>query len=188
MRSLWESGEWRSVLEEEAKEAEEAMRSDAPFPARHPSLSAAEDLGLRRALVDELLRSTATAESAEEVDPEAFGGALVAIGGRWAAGGGGEEDGAVGGEGGGDEEEEEAAARAAYALTAELYGTARMQLALLDSRSQFDAVVSGWQCDFWEAVEPVRSVRAANGGKGFLDEGELIAELRGLNYIVEDSK
>lgn len=161
VRSLWESGEWRSVLEREQAEAQTLL------PARHPSLSAAEDLGLRRALVDELLSSTATAESAEEVDPEAFGGAFV-----------------VNGEG--DSEAEEAAARAAYALTAELYGTARMQLALLDSRAQFDAVVSGWRCDFWEAVGPVRGVRAANGGKGFFDERELVEKLRTLNFIFEE--
>ena len=189
VRSLWESGEWRSVLqreeEEEEEAAEEGERDDSAaaalllLPSRHPSLSAAEDLGLRRALVDELLRSTATADSAEEVDPEAFGGPFVAKK---------KGDAAAGGAGGEIDEEEEAAARAAYALTAELYGTARMQLALLDSRQQFDAVASGWRCDFWEAVEPVRSVRAANGGKGFFDEEELIEKLRGLNYIFEETK
>ena len=168
VRSLWESGEWRGVLEE--LEAEERARggSPPPPPARHAALSASEDLGLRRALVDELLRSTATAGSAEEVDPEAFGGAFV----KSAAG----EEGEV----------EEAAARAAFALATELYGTARMQLALLESRQQFDAVVSGWRCDFWESVASVRGVRAANGGKGFFDEEEILT-LRGLNYIFEES-
>ena len=62
-----------------------------------------------------------------------------------------------------------------------------MQLALLDSRQQFDAVVSGWRCDFWEEVAPVRNVRAANGGRGFFGDDEILA-LRGLNYIFEESK
>ena len=70
-------------------------------------------------------------------------------------------------------------------MATELYGTARMQLALLDSREQFDAVVSGWRCDFWQVVEPVRSVRASRGGKGFFDEEEIISELRGLNLFFE---
>ena len=176
VRSLWESGEWRRVLEdEEAAAAAEAMPEEgaggggggkhlASSPARrHVSLSAAEDLGLRRALVDELLWTTATAGSAEEVDPEAFGGAFINKGET------------------GEEEREEEKAQRAFALTTELYGTARMQLALLDSRSEFDAVVSGWRCDFWEVVEPLRAVRAANGGRGF-DE-VLVMSLRGLNFI-----
>ena len=169
VRSLWESGEWRGALEEEEAAAAGGDDPRPRSPPRHPSLSASEDLGLRRALVDELLRSTATAESAEEVDPAAFGGAFI-------KNGGGEGD---------DDHDDEAAARAAYNLTTELYGTARMQLALLDSRSQFDSVVSGWRCDFWEEMGAVRSVRAANGGKGFFDEEELVERLRALNFIFE---
>ena len=169
VRSLWESGEWRGVLEEMGA-AEDP--SAALLPRRDPSLSPSEDLGLRRALVDELLRTTATAGSAEEVDPEAFGGPLTRSIGEGEAEAEAEAN-----------DEDEDAAQAAFALTTELYGTARMQLALLDSREEFDAVVSGWRCDFWEEVKPVREVRAANGGRGF-DE-ELVMALRGLNYIFE---
>lgn len=67
----------------------------------------------------------------------------------------------------------------AYELTSELYGTTRMLLATLP-REKLEMVCSGWRCDPWEFLEPVRDVRAANGGPGY--DLELIENLRTLNF------
>lgn len=67
----------------------------------------------------------------------------------------------------------------AYELTSELYGTTRMLLATLP-REKLEMVCSGWRCDPWEFLEPVRNVRAANGGPGY--DLELIENLRTLNF------
>jgi len=67
----------------------------------------------------------------------------------------------------------------AYLLTSELYGTSRMLLAML-SKEQLAKVCSGWKCDPWELLEPLRKVRVANGGPGY--DLELIESLRTLNF------
>jgi hypothetical protein len=72
-----------------------------------------------------------------------------------------------------------AASMDAYELTSELYGSTRMLLATLD-REQLKKVCSGWRCDPWEFLEPLRNVRPSNGGPGY-DE-ELVMELRTLNF------
>lgn len=72
-----------------------------------------------------------------------------------------------------------AASMDAYELTSELYGSTRMLLATLD-REQLKTVCSGWRCDPWEFLEPLRNVRPSNGGPGY-DE-ELVMQLRTLNF------
>lgn len=70
----------------------------------------------------------------------------------------------------------------AYELTSELYGTTRMLLATL-SKEQLEKVCSGWNCDPWELLEPLREVRVVNGGKGY--DLELIENLRTLNFELQ---
>lgn len=72
-----------------------------------------------------------------------------------------------------------AASMDAYELTSELYGSTRMLLATLD-REQLKTVCSGWRCDPWEFLEPLRNVRPSNGGPGY--EEELVMQLRTLNF------
>ena len=67
----------------------------------------------------------------------------------------------------------------AYELTSELYGSTRMLLATL-TREQLKQVCSGWRCDPWDFLEPLRNVRPCNGGPGY-DE-ELVMHLRTLNF------
>lgn len=67
----------------------------------------------------------------------------------------------------------------AYELTSELYGSTRMLLATLD-REQLKAVCSGWRCDPWELLEPLRAVRPCNGGPGY--DQDLVMNLRTLNF------
>ena len=69
-----------------------------------------------------------------------------------------------------------------YQLAAELYGTCRMLLAAL-SEAQLAEVASGWRCDFYEVLAPVRAARPVNGGAGY-DE-ELIQSLRLLHFQVQ---
>lgn len=56
-----------------------------------------------------------------------------------------------------------------------------MLLAGLD-KAQLTEVASGWRCNFYDVLEPVRAVRPVNGGRGY-DE-DLIMELRLLNFEV----
>lgn len=72
-----------------------------------------------------------------------------------------------------------AASMDAYELTSELYGSTRMLLATLN-REQLKKVCSGWRCDPWEFLEPLRNVRPSNGGSGY-DE-DLVMQLRTLNF------
>lgn len=67
----------------------------------------------------------------------------------------------------------------AYEITSELYGTTRMLLATL-GKDQLAEVCSGWRCDPWEILEPVRRVRPCNGGPGY--DMELALQLRMLNF------
>jgi len=48
------------------------------------------------------------------------------------------------------------------------------------SKEQLAKVCSGWKCDPWELLEPLRKVRVANGGPGY--DLELIESLRTLNF------
>ncbi|KAL0053886.1 hypothetical protein WJX82_000636 [Trebouxia sp. C0006] len=66
-----------------------------------------------------------------------------------------------------------------YALTQELYGSPRMLLAMLPPEHLHKAC-SGWNCDMWDVLKPVRDVRPRYGGPG-LDE-ELLWELRQLYF------
>ncbi|KAL0018574.1 hypothetical protein WJX79_006522, partial [Trebouxia sp. C0005] len=66
-----------------------------------------------------------------------------------------------------------------YALTQELYGSPRMLLAMLP-QGHLHKVCSGWNCDTWVVLKPVRDVRPRCGGPGF-DE-ELLWELRQLYF------
>ena len=70
----------------------------------------------------------------------------------------------------------------AYELTSELYGTTRMLLATLP-RERLEKVCSGWRCDPWDFLEPLRNVRVANGGPGY--DLELIENLRTLNFELQ---
>ena len=69
----------------------------------------------------------------------------------------------------------------AYELTSELYGSTRMLLATLD-RDQLAEVCSGWRCDPWEFLEPVRNIRPSQGGPGY--DKELVLQLRMLNFEI----
>lgn len=71
------------------------------------------------------------------------------------------------------------ALKATYCLAAELYGSSRMLLAVLN-RDQLGEVCQGWRCDFYEVLAPLRAVRPINGGPGF-DE-ELVLALRTLQF------
>lgn len=66
-----------------------------------------------------------------------------------------------------------------YCLTAELYGSSRMLLAVLNP-DQLAEVCQGWRCDFYNVLAPLRAVRPVNGGPGY-DE-ELVLELRTLQF------
>jgi len=67
----------------------------------------------------------------------------------------------------------------AYEITSELYGTTRMLLATL-GKDQLAEVCSGWRCDPWDILEPVRRVRPCNGGPGY--DMDLALQLRMLNF------
>ena len=70
----------------------------------------------------------------------------------------------------------------AYELTSELYGTTRMLLATLP-KEKLEKVCSGWNCDPWELLEPIRKVRVMNGGPGY--DLELVENLRTLNFELQ---
>ena len=72
--------------------------------------------------------------------------------------------------------------REAYDAVHEIYSTCRMLMAVLD-RPLLEQVVSGLDCDFWEQLEPLRTVRPVNGGSGW--DRDLIVELRGLNFQLD---
>ena len=72
------------------------------------------------------------------------------------------------------------AADAERALCAEFYGTCRAQLAAL-TQEELAAVVSGWRCDFFDVLTPVRAARPVNGGA---PDGDVLASLRMLNYVL----
>lgn len=69
----------------------------------------------------------------------------------------------------------------AYELAHELYGSCRMLLAVLE-RDQLAEVCSGWRCDLWDVLAPLRAVRPVNGGPGY-DE-DLVLALRSLNFEI----
>jgi hypothetical protein len=72
--------------------------------------------------------------------------------------------------------------RHVYALAGELYGSSRMLLAVLD-RDQLGEVCSGWGCDFYDVLAPLRAVRPVNCGPGY-DE-ELVLALRTLQFEID---
>ena len=51
------------------------------------------------------------------------------------------------------------------------------------SVAQLAEVASGWRCNFYDVLEPVRAVRPVNGGCGY-DE-DLIQDLRLLHFQVQ---
>jgi hypothetical protein len=73
------------------------------------------------------------------------------------------------------------AAADAYDLALELYGNSRMLLAAL-GREALGEVCSGWRCNMWEVLAPLRAARPANGGSG-LDQ-VLVEDLRALNFEI----
>lgn len=70
----------------------------------------------------------------------------------------------------------------AYLMTSEIYGSSRMLLATLNE-DQLAEVCGGWRCDMWEVLQPLRSVRPVNGGKGY--DQELVVQLRMLNFELQ---
>jgi hypothetical protein len=65
----------------------------------------------------------------------------------------------------------------ARALYAEFYGACRTQLAAL-SPAELAAVASGWRCEFWDVLAPVRAARVDGP-----DEA-VITGLRTLNFVL----
>jgi hypothetical protein len=72
-----------------------------------------------------------------------------------------------------------AAAQHAYRGVAETYGTCRMMLACL-KQPLLDRVASGYQCNMWEVLEPVRALRPVNGGPCW--SLKAVVALRQLNF------
>jgi len=72
------------------------------------------------------------------------------------------------------------AADAERALYAEFYGTCRAQLAAL-TRDELAAVASGWRCDYFDVLAPIRAARPVNGGA---PDGDTLATLRVLNFML----
>lgn len=70
-------------------------------------------------------------------------------------------------------------AEEAYWCTRELYGSPRMLLAALP-RQYLDKACSGWKCEMWDELKPLREVRPAFGGPG-LDQ-QLVLDLRQLYF------
>lgn len=68
---------------------------------------------------------------------------------------------------------------AAYQMTAEIYGTSRMLLAVLE-RDLLYQVVCDFQTDFHALLQPVRQVRPVQGGPGYSES--LLTDLRCLNF------
>ena len=64
----------------------------------------------------------------------------------------------------------------------EIYGSTRMLLAVL-SREELQRVCSGWRCDMYRILEPVRAVRPVNGGSG-VDEDVLWDHVRDLSLLI----
>jgi hypothetical protein len=150
---LWEGGRWKAMVEEaEADPPTEEAWAAAEAAKTGGRLSPGAALGVGRALVDALLRFTATADGGVgEVDPSA-----VAV------------PGGVEGE-------------AAAAVTAELWGSTRMLLALLPPEL-LPRVASGWRKELDEVLAPLRAARPVNGGAG-ADEAALTI-VRGLNFLL----
>lgn len=47
-------------------------------------------------------------------------------------------------------------------------------------RDQLARVCSGWRCDMWQVLQPLRETRPINGGTGL--DIDLTMGLRSLNY------
>ncbi len=77
-----------------------------------------------------------------------------------------------------------AAQQRAWEVTTEIYGSTRMLLAVLPPQ-ELAAVCSGWRCDMWQVLAPLRAVRPVNGGSG-ADE-ELAIDLQML-YVEVNSQ
>ena len=71
----------------------------------------------------------------------------------------------------------------ACGVTMEIYGSTRMLLAVLPL-SELEAVCSGWSCDMWDVLAPLREVRPVNGGSGC--EVELALDLRMLHLDITE--
>lgn len=67
----------------------------------------------------------------------------------------------------------------AYNWIMEMYGTNRMQLASLP-KDLLQKIVDGYECDYWEQLQPLRQVRLMNGGPGY--SPEIGMALRALNF------
>ncbi|KAI3429568.1 hypothetical protein D9Q98_005655 [Chlorella vulgaris] len=140
MEQLWKSGRWRGMV------AGQALLQ-APSGPRRPET--AEDAGVRRALLEGVIRLTCRTDVQQDVQR-----VLGAV---------------------------PAESREAYSLAHELYGNARMLLAVLN-REQLQDVCLGWRCEMWDLLAPVRAARPVNGGSGI--DRELVLELRTLNFEI----
>lgn len=143
MEDLWKTREYIDVVAQLSKERD---------PVESNRLESEEEVGLRRALFDGIIRLTCRPDVIYDVESS-----LSAYGG---------------------------ASSSAYELTRELYGSCRMLLASLESPEELAAVCRGWKCDMWEVLEPVRSLKPSQGGKGYSED--LVLELRSLNFELNE--
>lgn len=66
-----------------------------------------------------------------------------------------------------------------YEAVHEIYGTCRMNLAMLD-QEVLSQTVSGKGCEFSDLLEPLRRARPSNGGPAWSED--LVMDLRLLNF------
>jgi len=64
----------------------------------------------------------------------------------------------------------------------EIYGSTRTMLACLP-RDLLAQVCSGYKCDMYEALEPLRALRPMNGGPGYSEE--MVQYVRSLNFELD---
>jgi hypothetical protein len=156
MQHLWPGDRWKGLLADaEADPPSEAEWGAAEAARSGGALTPDAALGVGRALVDALLRFTATAD-----------------------GGVGEVDAASAACPGG------AAGAAAGAAVAEVWGSTRALLAALPP-DLLPRVASGWRCDLTSAagpLGPLRAVRPSNGGPGATPE--VVLAVRGLHFLL----
>lgn len=157
LQSLWESGEWRALLDRmdggsdsDSQLSDTTAYSDGvggmetPTP---PLLAPNEEVGVRHALLESVIRQKSVSSVVSDLRR-----ALSIPDESWEA----------------------------YCWAHELYASPRMMLATL-TREQLQRVCSGWQCDMWDVLAPLRAARPVNGGSGLAVE--LTADLRDLHPV-----
>lgn len=68
-------------------------------------------------------------------------------------------------------------------LVLELYGSTRLMLSVL-SREQLQTVCSGWNCDMYDILQPVRATRPSISGGSGADEDVVWDHVRDLNLVL----